>query len=233
MSSLENLTGRWIGHYDQRGKEYPVSADLVQDGVNLAGSMRDGQPDRDCSLFEATVEAGLPPGADEQIDANLRAMIPDTPATAIRSLSHLPPDSQLAGRCEGRVVTFVKHYIGQTFSGFKVGDKIVGMEAERLGATDTSHSGASRRQSDRIRTRSKRRPVPIGTAPGGSSGKDRVPIKKGRRCVSKPSGDLETTDYAIQRMSRMVRRGRFGYAVSWTSASGSCAPHSLSESVTD
>ena len=130
MSSLENLTGRWIGHYDQRGKEYPVSADLVQDGVNLAGSMRDGQPDRDCSLFEATVEAGLPPGADEQIDANLRAMIPDAPATAIRSLSHLPPDSQLAGRCEGRLVTFVKSYIGHTFSGFKVGNRIVGMEAE-------------------------------------------------------------------------------------------------------
>jgi hypothetical protein len=130
MSSRENLTGRWVGHYDQRGKEYPVSADLVQDGVNLAGSMRDGQPDRDCSLFEATVEAGLPPGADEQIDANLRALIPDAPSTAIRSLSHLPPDSQIAGRCEGRLVSFVKSYIGTTFSGFKVGDKIVGMESE-------------------------------------------------------------------------------------------------------
>ena len=130
MSSLESLTGRWIGHYDQRGKEYPVSADLVQDGANLAGSMRDGQPDRDCSLFEAAVEAGLPPGADERIDANLRALIPDAPATAIRSLSHLPPDSQIAGRCEGRLISFVKSYVGNTFSGFKVGDKIVGMEAE-------------------------------------------------------------------------------------------------------
>jgi hypothetical protein len=130
MAATENLTGRWIGHYEQRGKEYPVSADLVQDGVDLAGSMRDGQPDRDCSLFEATVEAGLPPGADEQIDANLRALLPDAPATAIRSLSHLPPDSQLAGRCDGRVVSFVKSYVGTSFSGFKVGDKLVGMEAE-------------------------------------------------------------------------------------------------------
>src|SRR5262249_39726206 len=85
---------------------------------------------RDCSLFEATVEAGLPPGADEQIDANLRALIPDAPATAIRSLSHLPPDSQIAGRCEGRVVSFVKSYKGSSFSGFKVGDKSVGIEAE-------------------------------------------------------------------------------------------------------
>ena len=130
MSSLENLTGRWVGHYDQRGKEYPITAEFVQDGLKLAGSMRDGQPDRDCSLFEATVEAGLPPGADEQIDANLRALIPDAPATAIRSLSHLPADSEIVGRCEGRDVSFVKSYVGTSFSGFKVGDKIVGMEAE-------------------------------------------------------------------------------------------------------
>jgi hypothetical protein len=130
MSPLENLTGRWVGHYDQRGKAYPVTADLVQDGAKLAGSMRDGQPDRDCSLFEATVEAGLPPGADEQIDANLRALIPDAPAAAIRSLSHLPPDSEIVGHCEGRNVSFVKSYRGTSFSGFRVGDKILGMEAE-------------------------------------------------------------------------------------------------------
>ena len=75
MSLLETWTSRWIGHYDQRGKEYPVSADLVQDGANLAGSMRDGQPDRDCVASSGhTVEAGLPPGsADEQIDARTSA----------------------------------------------------------------------------------------------------------------------------------------------------------------
>ncbi len=130
MSSLENLTGRWIGHYEQRGKEYQVSANLIQDGASLSGSMRDSQPDRDCSLFEAAVEAGLPPGADERIDAGLRAMIPDAPAVAIRSLSHLPPNSELAGRFDGRIVSFVKSYLGNSFSGFKVGDKIVGMEIE-------------------------------------------------------------------------------------------------------
>src|ERR1017187_4141121 len=91
MSSPEKLTGRWIGHYEQRGKEYPISADLLQKGENLTGSMRDGQPDSDRSLFDATVEAGLPPGADEQIDADLRALFPETPSTPIRSLSQLPP----------------------------------------------------------------------------------------------------------------------------------------------
>ena len=123
MLSLENLTGRWVGHYEQRGKEYQVSANLIQDGASLSGSMRDSQPDRDCSLFEAAVEAGLPPGADERIDAGLRAMIPDAPATAIRSLSHLPPNSELAGRCDGRHCFVRQELPRKLFSGFKVGEK--------------------------------------------------------------------------------------------------------------
>ena len=130
MSSPEKLTGRWIGHYEQRGNEYAVSAVLLQEGENLTGVMRDGQPDRDRSLFEAAVEAGLPPGADEQIDANLRALFPDTPSTPIRSLSQLPPESELAGSFDGRVVSLVKKYVGISFTGYKVGDKIVGREME-------------------------------------------------------------------------------------------------------
>src|SRR5271165_607362 len=105
MATPENLSGRWSGHYEQRGKEYPVFAVLLQQGEILTGSMRDGQPDRDRSLFEATVEAGLPPGADEQIDANLRALFPETPPTPIRSLSHVPTESELSGSCEGRYVS--------------------------------------------------------------------------------------------------------------------------------
>jgi hypothetical protein len=130
MSPLSNLTGRWVGHYEQTDQKRPISAELVQDGAKLKGSMRDGEPDRDCSLFELAAEAGLPPGADEQIDANLRAMIPDAPAGAIRYIWHLPPDSRLEGRCNGRVVSFIKTYMGTTFSGYKVGDKILGRQNE-------------------------------------------------------------------------------------------------------
>jgi hypothetical protein len=130
MASFQNLTGRWIGQYEQRGKEYPISAEFVQDGENLTGVMRDGQPDRDCSLFEATVEAGLPPGADEQIDANIRAMNPDAPSAPIRTLSHVHPVSRLVGRCEGQIISFVKSYMGSSFHGYKIGDKIVGQETE-------------------------------------------------------------------------------------------------------
>jgi hypothetical protein len=130
MSSQWNLTGRWFGHYEQQGRQHPITADLVQEGADLIGSMQDGQPDRDYSLFEAAVEAGLPPGADEQIDANLRAMMPDAPSAAIRCISHLPADSRLEGRCNGRIVSFVKTYTGTAFSGYKIGDKILGTEKE-------------------------------------------------------------------------------------------------------
>ncbi len=130
ISPLSNLTGRWIGYYEQGGRKHPIFADLVQEGDNLTGSMRDGEPDRDYSLFEIAAEAGLPPGADEQIHANLRALIPDAPAGSIRYITHLPPDSHLEGRRNERVVSFVKSYLGTTYSGYKVGDKMLGTKKE-------------------------------------------------------------------------------------------------------
>ena len=72
MSSPSNLTGRWIGHYREMGQEHPITAELVETGKRLSGSMRDGHPNSEHSVFEAALGAGLPPGADEQIEAQLR-----------------------------------------------------------------------------------------------------------------------------------------------------------------
>jgi hypothetical protein len=128
VNTPPNLTGQWTGHYEQRGKEYPIAAHLVHDGVNLTGSMRDEQPERDYSLFEAAVQAGLPPGADERIDRDIRALVPAAPSAPIRALTGLHPDSRLVGRVEGNVVSFVKTYLGASFHGYKVGDIILGAE---------------------------------------------------------------------------------------------------------
>ena len=97
-------------------------------GELLSGSMRDGHPDNAYSLFEVAFETGLPPGADEQIDANVRAMVPGAPAGPMRYVSHLPTDSVLKGRHTGKTVYFLKSYQGSSFSGFKVGDQLLGME---------------------------------------------------------------------------------------------------------
>ena len=125
-----DLTGDWVGVYYQGGAERPIHARLIQRGDRLTGSMRDGQPDIESSVFDLAVGAGLPPGADEQIEAQLRQAIPDAPAGPIRYITHLPPDSALDGRVEGRTVAFRKTYLGAHFGGYRLGDKLVGFQKD-------------------------------------------------------------------------------------------------------
>jgi hypothetical protein len=122
-----NLTGRWIGYYVQRGEQYPISADFLEAGEHLSGFMHDGQPDRDCSVFEAAAEAGLPPGMDEQIEAKLREMVPGAPVSPIRYVTHLPTNSILRGRRSGQTVSLLKSYQGTSFGGYQVGNQLVGI----------------------------------------------------------------------------------------------------------
>src|SRR5262245_42161614 len=123
-----NVTGRWVGHYLQRGEEHPITADLLEVDGRLSGFMYDGQPDRDYSVFQAAAEAGLPPGADEQIEARLREMVPDAAPGPVRYVSHLPHNSILQGRRTGRTVSFLKTYQGTAFGGYQVGDRLVGVQ---------------------------------------------------------------------------------------------------------
>jgi hypothetical protein len=122
-----NLTGRWVGYYLQRGEQYPISADFLEDGERLSGFMHDGQPDRDYSVFEAAAEAGLPPGMDEQIEAKLRETVPDAPADPIRYVSHLPAHSTLRGSRSAQTVSFLKSYQGTSFGGYQVGTHLLGI----------------------------------------------------------------------------------------------------------
>jgi hypothetical protein len=130
MSLSLDLTGRWVGHYVQNDQEHPITADLVQLADRLSGSMYDGRPDRECSVFEAACQAGLPPGTDEQIAANLRQMVPAVPGAPIRYVAHVPTNSVLEGRRSGRTVSFLKTYQGISFDGYKVGDQLVGIQKD-------------------------------------------------------------------------------------------------------
>ncbi len=121
-----NITGLWAGNYFQHGRPQPIVADLVQTGEGLTGSMRDGVTDKEYSVTEVAIKAGLPPGGDEQIVDRLRRMFPNAPATEIRYVTHLPPDSVLQGRVNGMEVYFKKTYEGTTYGGYQIGDKLVG-----------------------------------------------------------------------------------------------------------
>jgi hypothetical protein len=128
-----DLTGHWAGHYVQRGQRRGIQARLTQVGARLSGTMSDEQTEFDQSLFEMAAEAGLPPGADEQIISRLREQFPDDPKAPIRASMTLPPDSVLEGLVEGRTVTFLKTYQGDAFSGFRIGDRRVGMSVSGHG----------------------------------------------------------------------------------------------------
>ncbi|MFI5456774.1 MAG: hypothetical protein ACHRXM_15110 [Isosphaerales bacterium] len=128
MSREMNLTDRWVGNYFLHGRPWPVAADLVQAGERLTGSMRDGVTDREYSVTEVALEAGLSPGVDEQIVDRLRRMFPDAPATPIRYVTHLPPDSALEGWVKDLEVYFLKAYEGTHYGGYQIGDKLVGFQ---------------------------------------------------------------------------------------------------------
>src|SRR4051794_38523343 len=130
MPDARNVTGRWRGSYLQHDRPHPITAELVQEGERLTGSMRDDDTDRASGLFEYSSEVGLAPGADEQIDAKLRELFPDVRSGPIRFVTHLPPESSLEGRVRGANVTFLKVYRGAHFGGFEVGDHLVGHRIE-------------------------------------------------------------------------------------------------------
>jgi hypothetical protein len=123
-----NITALWAGNYWQDGRPQPIMANLVQDDERLTGSMRDGVTDKEYSVTELAFEAGLPPGGDEQIVDRLRRMFPDAPATEIRYVTHLPPESALQGSVKGVEVYFKKTYEGTHYGGYQIGDKLVGYQ---------------------------------------------------------------------------------------------------------
>jgi hypothetical protein len=92
--------------------------------------MRDGEPDRESTVFEAAAEAGLAPGADEQIEAALREMFPHSRSQPVRYVTHLPAESSLNGWVRDTTVYFLKSYEGQHYGGYRVGDYLVGHKVE-------------------------------------------------------------------------------------------------------
>jgi len=130
MSAGFDLTGTWSGYYEQRDTRHPLTAELTQQGERLSGVMRDTDVHQERSLFEAAMEAGLPPGADEQIAGRLRDLISGAHNARIRYETELPRDSVLEGTVYGQTASFIKSYQGVHFSGYRVGDHRIGQTTE-------------------------------------------------------------------------------------------------------
>jgi hypothetical protein len=126
-----DLSGAWEGYYKQHGERRPIAATISQTGAQISGSMEDLDTEFDQSLFDAALEAGLPPGSDEQIDKQLRQLYPQAGRRPIRSKSRLPNQSVIRGIVRGHYVDFVKAYQGEHFCGYQMGDEEIGHVIER------------------------------------------------------------------------------------------------------
>jgi hypothetical protein len=107
-----NLSGSWQGHYRQFGRKFPIGAELRQDGTRLTGNMWDEVTRVSHSLADEleTLE-GSRLGRDT-IGMVLAAPFAGAGASDVRSDTELPRDSSLEGEVQGRVVSFVKTYLG-------------------------------------------------------------------------------------------------------------------------
>ena len=70
------ITGDWEGHYTQHSDKRLIKAHFVQQGNQISGTMTDLHTESELSLFKASAEAGLPPGADEKIEEQIRQFLP-------------------------------------------------------------------------------------------------------------------------------------------------------------
>jgi hypothetical protein len=117
------LTGEWHGYYVQHGMQHQIIATLTQDGDRISGQMVDTDTRTEQSLYEAVANAGLPPGADEQIAEQLRQVIPDAGDGPIIIRSILPEGSKLEGTVTGDFVRFTKTYQGVSIHMHQIGEK--------------------------------------------------------------------------------------------------------------
>lgn len=124
--ATDSLTGEWNGHYTQHGERHRIKALFTQDGRRLVGQMTDIDTVTEQSLYDAVADAGLPPGADEQIAERIYGALPDQPIGPIRTRSVLPSASKLEGTVSGEFVRFTKTYQGQSLYMYEMGDQGVG-----------------------------------------------------------------------------------------------------------
>lgn len=125
-SNQLGITGDWEGHYAQNDDTRPIKAALIQSGTRISGTMIDVQTDIDHSLFDYAAISGLPPGADETLDSQIRPLIPGAGQQPILARTILPSESRIEGTINGSDVRFEKQYQGRSFHGFEAGDKRIG-----------------------------------------------------------------------------------------------------------
>ena len=145
-----NLSGTWVGFYQQGVDEVPIEVTLDHTGDQLQGTMTEPEIERELSISTVALGEGWPPGQDEVVVKTLRSQFPASGNAPIRAYSKLPANSRLTGRVVGERVEFEKTYLGICASGFLVGEERVLFERE---GHAVSYLGHLNRERDRIEGR--------------------------------------------------------------------------------
>lgn len=132
------LTGDWQGHYTQHGSRHRLLARLTQQGPRFTGEMTDLDNVTVQSLFDFVADAGMQPGADEQLEGQIRQMLPEAGPGPITTRSILPWSSRLTGTVQGPFVRFIKTYDGEAWHGYEIDETGIG---QRQPAHPVEYSG--------------------------------------------------------------------------------------------
>jgi hypothetical protein len=138
MPPALDLTGTWSGHYVQKDRSVGIRAEILQRGASLSGRMWDEITEQVLTLAEFVALAGWPPHSDEKLLDRLRAQVDAPPGTPVHYLTQLPPETVLSGSLSGPRLRLRKRYCGPHFTGFRIGDTLIG---ERISAHQVEYDG--------------------------------------------------------------------------------------------
>ncbi len=125
-----DVTGLWSGSFTRLGQSRRVAARIQQVGQTLVGTMNDDSVDLESTISDVALLDALPPGADEAVVDQIRALIPTGPWQPVFVMFHLPEESDLRGQIQGPQVQLWKRYRGHHFAGYRMGDYRIGTLGE-------------------------------------------------------------------------------------------------------
>ncbi|MBI1325763.1 hypothetical protein GC170_21590 [bacterium] len=122
------ISGRWVGHYVQNDRSWPIVAEFVLDRGKLTGVMVDVIQHHEYTFAQLREYFGA---TDESIDkamAMIHEHIPNAARDDVRYVCGNPGHSAIDGFVIDRNARFTKTYQGERVFGFRVNDRFLGFQ---------------------------------------------------------------------------------------------------------
>ncbi len=127
---MENcdISGRWIGHYVQNDRSWPIVAEFVLDRGKLTGVMFDVIQHHEYSLADLSEYFGESEESLDKVMAMIHEHLPEAAREDVRYVCGNPGQSAIEGFMIGRNAKFTKTYQGERVFGFRVNDRFLGFQ---------------------------------------------------------------------------------------------------------